>query len=395
MILTRPRGPFRQRDPRPESATESSAIQLSATSTFLTMSVIVEQYNSEWPNHFLHIKHKLLSHLHTIPLVAIEHVGSTSVPGLAAKPIIDVDIIVTRENLQNAIDALINKGGFTYLGELGIIDRHALRDPNQTPARNIYVCVDAAFQTRNHLAVRDTLRANSALRDEYAKAKLDLAARGTNIVDYTEAKSAILLKILTEAGLLDDEELAAINVANKKGERFGAMKTERLTLREFIMADVEAFHKLESRPEVVRFQTWEPLSREQAEKKVIANIQGSFTTPREFVELVVVHDEQFIGRVGAKVKRNSSDGKPMELAHADLWYSFMPESQGKGFATEAMKAFIPLLGSPLRLEIECDPRNTSSWKVAERLEFEKVSFTESVYECKGEWVDSLVYQKVI
>jgi RimJ/RimL family protein N-acetyltransferase len=49
----------------------------------------------------------------------------------------------------------------------------------------------------------------------------------------------------------------------------------------------------------------------------------------------------------------------------------------------------------MELEIECDPRNTKSWKMAERLGFVRHSLKERDYECKGEWVDSLVYRKVI
>jgi RimJ/RimL family protein N-acetyltransferase len=122
-------------------------------------------------------------------------------------------------------------------------------------------------------------------------------------------------------------------------------------------------------------------------------IQNSFVSPREHFELAVLFEDKFIGRVGGSVKRNNDDGTARDTPHADIWFSFLPETSGKGFATEAMKAFIPLLGSPVRLEIECDPRNTGSWKLAERLGFEKISLTEDAFECKGEMVGSLVYEK--
>jgi GrpB-like predicted nucleotidyltransferase (UPF0157 family)/RimJ/RimL family protein N-acetyltransferase len=357
------------------------------------MSVTVEQYNPQWPSHFEQIKSELESHLTSVSIISIEHVGSTSVPGLAAKPIIDIDIIVTRENVQPAIDALV-KHGFTYLGELGIIDRHAIRDPNQSPARNIYICVEGAFQTRNHLGLRDTLRSNPDLRDEYARVKLDLAAKGTNLVDYIQGKSDIVQKILKAAGLLSEEELSAINDANHKGQRFGATKTERLVLREFVLADVEAFHELESKPEVVRYQDFPPRTRDEAFREVVAILQNSAVDPREHFELAVTYEGRFIGRVGAKVQRkDGKTGDAPTVPSANLWFSFMPDAHHRGFATEAMKAFIGLLERPLRLEIECDPRNTGSVKMAERLGFKQVSLTERAYESKGEWVDSLVYQK--
>lgn len=356
------------------------------------MPVVVEQYNSEWPNQFKAIQEELHSFLKDVEIQSIEHVGSTSVPGLAAKPVIDVDIIVTRQNVQPAIDALVARD-FTYLGELGIEDRHALRSPAAKPARNTYVVVDGCFQLRNHIAVRDTLRKDDALRDEYGRVKIELAEKGLEIVEYVEAKSEILTKILKKSGLVNDEELKAINTTNRKGERFGAIKTDRLVLREFVMDDVPSYHALESLPEVVQYQMFIPFSKKDARRKIAKILQDAMVSPREIYELAVLHEGNFIGRVGARVQRTSKNGEPKEIPHADLWFSFLPTAQGKGFATEAMKTFIPLLGSPLELEIECDPRNMGSWKLAERLGFDWISLTEKAFEVKGEMVDSLVYQK--
>lgn len=354
------------------------------------MTVVVEQYNEKWPLEFKIIKKELEAHLQGVDILSIEHVGSTSIPGLAAKPIIDIDIIVSRSNVQAASDALVSNS-FTYLGELGIEDRHAVKDPNQSPPRNIYICVEGAFQTRNHLAVRDTLRENAQLREEYGKVKLELAAKGTNIIDYVEAKGPFLQKVLAASGLLTKEELASIHTTNLKGQLFGATKTERLVLREFAWTDVEPFHTLESNPEVVRYQTWPPRTMQQANEEVVKIMQNAIAPTRTHVELAVTLQatSEFIGRVGANVNRSSSP------PHADLWFSFMPASQGKGFATEAMKTFIPLLGPGLELEIECDPRNEGSVKMAERLGFKRTGLVDKAFECKGEWVGSAVYQKTV
>jgi GrpB-like predicted nucleotidyltransferase (UPF0157 family)/RimJ/RimL family protein N-acetyltransferase len=356
------------------------------------MSVVVEEYNPLWPAHFQQIRSELASYLKGVSVKSIEHVGSTSVPGLAAKPIIDVDIIVSRENLGPAIDALVQNGSFTYLGELGIKDRHALRDPKQSPQRNTYICIDGAFQTRNHLALRDTLRTNTALREEYADVKRGLAARGVDIVDYLKGKGGIIQKILKESGILTEEELNAIDAANTNVERIGATKTAKLTLREFVTSDVDGYYELESDPDVVRYQTFEPFTYEQAKKQVFEILRDSACIPRQHIELAVTHENQLIGRVGAMLDPNSGkDGQPHL---ASLWFSFMPKWQGKGYATEAVEKFIELLGRrPLTLEIECDPRNTRSVKMAERLGFERVTVTERAYESKGEMVDSWVFRK--
>lgn len=376
------------------------------TITFRDMSVVIEQYDPKWPEEFESFKSALTQYLQDVDYLSIEHIGSTSVPGLVAKPVIDIDIIVARDQVQSVIDALIEKGSYDYLGELGVVDRHAFKDPNQSTRCNIYVCVDGVAQTRNHLGLRDTLRSNAALRDEYASVKLDLAAHSTNIIDYIVGKGAVIQKILKASGLLTDDDLLTIQKANVKGERYGAIKTPRLLLREFVMNDVSGYFELESSEENARYQTWPPRTHEQARQCVLDNIRNHNDVPRTVYELAVEHEGRFIGRVGASTSQANSDSLPGEntikhVTHADLWFSFLPAVHGKGFATEAMTAFIDALKERLQgegkveLQIECDPRNEGSWKLAERLGFERYNLTKEAFECKGAWVDSLVLRKVV
>jgi GrpB-like predicted nucleotidyltransferase (UPF0157 family)/RimJ/RimL family protein N-acetyltransferase len=363
------------------------------------MSVTVEQYNPEWPRLFEQLKSELEGFLQGVDYISIEHVGSTSVPGLAAKPIIDCDIITTSENVQPAVDALVANGNYTYLGELGIEGRHVVKGPNHRLRRNIYVCPDGIAQTRNHFALRDTLRTNPELREEYARMKLDLAAAGTNIIDYVEAKGVVIQKILKASGRLTPEELAALASVNVKGEQWGAVKAKRLLLRSWVMRDIDGLYELDSNEENARYQEWPPRTLEQAREQVIANMKNSTTKPRTQWEMVVESEGRLIGRVGAALTPRETDDPVQPVKHFDMWFSFLPAFQGKGYATEAMTTFIDELvkrqGGPMELEIECDPRNIKSWKLAERLGFEKHSLTEKAREIKGEWVDSLVYRKEI
>jgi GrpB-like predicted nucleotidyltransferase (UPF0157 family)/RimJ/RimL family protein N-acetyltransferase len=364
------------------------------------MSVTVEQYNPEWPRLFEELKSELEGYLQGVNYISIEHVGSTSVPGLAAKPIIDCDIITTSENVRPAIDAIVTNGNYSYLGELGIVGRHVIKGPNHQLRRNIYVCPEGIAQTRNHLGLRDTLRANPELREEYARMKLDLAAAGTNIIDYVEAKGVVIQKILKASGRLTPEELEDLAKANIKGEQWGAVKAKRLLLRSWVMRDIDGYYELESNEENARYQAWPPRTMEQAREQVIANMKDSIAKPRMKWEMVVESEGRLIGRVGAALTPLETDDPVKPKKHFDLWFSFLPEFQGKGYATEAMTTFIDELvkrqgGGPMELEIECDPRNTGSWKLAERLGFEKHSLTKNVQEIKGEWVDSLVYRKTV
>jgi len=91
-----------------------------------------------------------------VPVVAIEHVGSTAVPGLAAKPVIDCDIVVAGPEVP-AASAVLAGLGFTPLGELGIPLRWAFREPRRLAGTNTYVVAAGSLSLRNHLAVRDVL----------------------------------------------------------------------------------------------------------------------------------------------------------------------------------------------------------------------------------------------
>lgn len=176
------------------------------------------------------------------------------------------------------------------------------------------------------------------------------------------------------------------------------IETPRLLLREFSLTDVDGYYKLESNEENARYQDWEPRTREQSQQLVLANMDSSSAEPRTVWELAVEHEGAMIGRIGAAVTHLDAEDSIKPGARFALWFSFLPSVQGKGFATEAMTAFIDALvedhgADGLELEIECDPRNTGSRKLAERLGFKKHSLTEKAWESKGEWVDSLVYRK--
>jgi GrpB-like predicted nucleotidyltransferase (UPF0157 family) len=83
-------------------------------------------------------------------VVAIEHVGSTPVPGLAAKPVIDCDIVVAEQDVAGASQALA--GWVSGLGELGIPQRRAFREPVRLAGTYTYVVVEGCLSLRDHLA---------------------------------------------------------------------------------------------------------------------------------------------------------------------------------------------------------------------------------------------------
>lgn len=181
------------------------------------MKVSVEPYDATWPQQFSQIKVELEKILHDVPYLSIEHVGSTSVPGLCAKPILDIDIVVTRAQLSPVAAALETMGGYESMGEMGLPDRWAFRKQSALPSRNLYVCIAGSQALRNHLAVRDICRRYPQVREAYGQKKLELSQREWGSVDeYCEAKNEILEWVLEKAGMAasDREQVRKLNTAD-------------------------------------------------------------------------------------------------------------------------------------------------------------------------------------
>src|ERR1700740_3315368 len=114
--------------------------------------ITVVEYDPAWPGRFelLRSEYQQAMARAGVPVVAIEHVGSTAVPGLAAKPVIDCDIVVAGQDVAAASRVLAGLG-FTPLGELGIPLRWAFKEPERLAPTNTYVVVLDSLSLRNHL----------------------------------------------------------------------------------------------------------------------------------------------------------------------------------------------------------------------------------------------------
>jgi GrpB-like predicted nucleotidyltransferase (UPF0157 family) len=89
------------------------------------VSIEVVPWASAWARQFVEVASDLRTALATVPDVRVEHVGSTSVPGLAAKPILDIDVVVPRAAVPAAVNALVGIG-YVHRGDLGVAGREAL-----------------------------------------------------------------------------------------------------------------------------------------------------------------------------------------------------------------------------------------------------------------------------
>ncbi len=180
------------------------------------MSVEVVDWSPEWAVQFDAVAAVLRGALADVRSARVEHVGSTSVPGLAAKPVLDIDVVVEATDVPDAIAAL-QSVGYVHRGDLGVAGREAFHAPDG-PRRHVYVCTAGTANVRNHLAVRDVLRTHPGLRAAYADFKRALAADPEiDIETYIAGKSAVLQQVLEESGAFTAEELEAIRRLNEAG----------------------------------------------------------------------------------------------------------------------------------------------------------------------------------
>lgn len=176
------------------------------------MTIEVVPWSPQWAEQFERVAADLRAALAGVEVVAIEHVGSTSVPGLAAKPVLDIDVVVERDYLPDAIDALI-AAGYDHRGDLGMTDRESFKAPDVAPRRHVYVCVVGTLHLRNHLAVRDVLRRHSDLRDRYAELKRRLARDPAIDMDaYIAGKSVVLQEVLALSDLTAAERAEVLHL---------------------------------------------------------------------------------------------------------------------------------------------------------------------------------------
>jgi len=174
----------------------------------------VVDYDPAWPVQFCQIRDKVWPVVSDVA-VGVEHVGSTSVPGLAAKPVIDLDIVIPSRNELPLARAGLGRLGYEYQGDLGIEERYAFRAPPGERPHNLYVCCRQSVSLFNHIALRDHLRTHPSDVASYSALKRRLAEQfPQDIGRYIEGKSEFILSILARYGLSADRS-DAIRRANQ------------------------------------------------------------------------------------------------------------------------------------------------------------------------------------
>jgi GrpB-like predicted nucleotidyltransferase (UPF0157 family) len=162
-------------------------------------SVHVGEYDPAWPEQFRVLARRAEGALGDVAL-AVEHVGSTSVPGLAAKPVVDLAVVVRREDVPRAIERLATLG-YVHEGDKGIPGREAFRTPPGEAKHHLYVCIPESRGLRDHLVFRDYLRAHPDVAREYADLKRRLAAEHRYAPEaYQLGKGPFIEAVMRRAG---------------------------------------------------------------------------------------------------------------------------------------------------------------------------------------------------
>jgi len=163
--------------------------------------IVVVDADPEWAKQFQEIA-AYLSPFLADSIARIEHVGSTSVPGLAAKPIIDIHVVVVDQGQVPVVLTLIESAGYRWVGDLTVTGREAFEPVDTRPlaSHHLYLVVENNRAHTDHWLLRDALLEDPELTARYAAIKRDnVVLSGGDGDRYTALKAAFVAEVLTEA----------------------------------------------------------------------------------------------------------------------------------------------------------------------------------------------------
>jgi len=160
--------------------------------------ILLAEYDESWPRLYRREEDRIRAALGERAL-QVEHVGSTSVPGLAAKPIIDIVLVVADSADEPAYVPDLEAAGYVLrIREPDWFEHRLFKGPDTNVS--VHTLSRGCSEIQAMLGFRDRLRANDADRELYERTKRDLAAQDWNYVqNYADAKSAVVEEINTRA----------------------------------------------------------------------------------------------------------------------------------------------------------------------------------------------------
>ena len=168
-----------------------------------TKKVVVLSYDEAWSSAFEAIKAEIEAALGDL-MLRVEHVGSTSVKGMSAKPCIDIDVVIRDDSVFDDVVQRLGAVGYIHEGDLGIKGREAFKyaDKPHLMTHHLYVCPEDSEELRRHVAFRDYLRGNPEAVKKYSQVKEKAAELFPNDIDgYIQYKSPCIEELYRECGL--------------------------------------------------------------------------------------------------------------------------------------------------------------------------------------------------
>ena len=168
-----------------------------------TRKVVVLTYDVAWKTAFEKIINEIEAEIGDL-IIGIEHIGSTSVEGMSAKPCIDIDVIIKDYSVFDEIVRKLGAIGYIHEGDLGIKDREVFKyaDKPHLMTHHLYVCPRDSEELHRHIAFRDFLRKNPEAVKKYSRVKETAAQLFPDGIDqYIEYKSPCIEELYKECGL--------------------------------------------------------------------------------------------------------------------------------------------------------------------------------------------------
>ena len=168
-----------------------------------TRKVVVLTYDVAWKTAFEKIINEIEAEIGDL-IIGIEHVGSTSVEGMSAKPCIDIDVIIKDYSVFGEVVRKLGAIGYIHEGDLGIKDREAFKytDKPHLMLHHLYVCPQYSEELRRHITFRDFLRRTPEAVRKYSLVKEKAAALFPDEIDqYIAFKAPCIEELYKECGL--------------------------------------------------------------------------------------------------------------------------------------------------------------------------------------------------
>ena len=168
-----------------------------------TRKVIVLPYDKAWKSAFEEIKKEIVCAIGDL-IIGIEHVGSTSVEGMSAKPCIDIDVVIEDYSKFDAVIRGLAEIGYIHEGDLGIKDREAFAywDKPHLQTHHLYVCPKDSVELHRHVTFRNFLKGHADAVKQYSAVKETAARLYPNDIDgYIAYKSPCIEELYARCGL--------------------------------------------------------------------------------------------------------------------------------------------------------------------------------------------------